>query len=66
LVDLSDGRADVFEFFIDAVTDLGQSDDHTNDGDCLDENQFSGNDKSGFVLVQSGQDAGHGESPRSG
>jgi len=53
LVDAANRRAQVFQFFVDAVGQFCQADDHAKHTDGADENQFSRNYEAVFIILKS-------------
>lgn len=52
LVQRSDGVSHVVQFFNHSVLDLAQTDNQTEDEDRGNENQFSGDDETGFIIEE--------------
>ena len=63
LVHAAEGGADVFEFIVDVAGDFGESDDESEDGDGGDEDEFSGDDETVFVVVEGLERVNHDVAP---
>ena len=59
LLNAAEGGTAVFEFVVDVERDFAQSDDQTQNCDRGDQDQFGGNDETGFVVLQGGDELEH-------
>ena len=51
--------ADVFEFVVDVEGDFRKTDDETEDGDGRNQDEFGGDDETGFVAIQLADEVRH-------
>jgi hypothetical protein len=59
LVDVAKGSTDVFEFVVDVEGDFRQADDHGQDSNGGDQDKFSRNNETGFVIQEGVKEVGH-------
>lgn len=63
LLNAGERTADVFKFIVDVEAQFAEADDQSKDGDGGDEDQFTRNDKAGFVVEQLSSESLHCGAP---